>query len=104
MKITPINITAYQIEPPPSFSLDPIRVTLHDIGPGQGLINIECYGRAWASYWGAIGDRSIKDFFITCDSGYLVGNLHRGRITMREMEYLTRIIHAVQEALKTLPA
>lgn len=34
-----------------SHRLDPIRVTLDDIEPGRGRITVECYGRAWASYW-----------------------------------------------------
>lgn len=55
--------------------LDPIRVTLDDIGPGKGRINIECCGQAWASYWGAMGSQSIAEFFVCCDSGYLIENL-----------------------------
>lgn len=102
MKITPLQLTAYEITPPPSYSLDPIRVTLHDIGPGQGRITIESYGKAWSTYWGGMGNRTIKDFFCSCDSEYLTSNLYRGRITKPEKVYLTRIIKAVQTALKTL--
>lgn len=58
-----------------SHRLDPIRVTLDDIAPGKGRICIECYGKAWASYWGAMGNRTIAQFFIDCDNGYLIGNL-----------------------------
>lgn len=58
--------------------LDPIRVTLDDIEPGKGRINIECYGKAWASYWGAMGKRSIADFVMSCDNGYLISNFSPG--------------------------
>ncbi|MBJ2139861.1 hypothetical protein JC796_03885 [Delftia acidovorans] len=54
---------------------DPIRVTLDDIEPGRGRITVECYGRAWASYWGAMGDQGIAQFFASCDNHYLIGNL-----------------------------
>jgi hypothetical protein len=59
-----------------SHSLDPIRVTLDDIEPGKGRINIECWGRAWASYWGAMGkDNTLAQFFVSCDNDYLIRNL-----------------------------
>lgn len=55
--------------------LDPIRVMLEDIGPGQGRINIECWGQSWASYWGHMGKLTIAQFFCSCNEGYLAGNL-----------------------------
>ena len=59
-------------------NLDPIRVTMEDIEPRKGRINIECYGKAWASYWGAMGDRTIAEFFCSCDEHYLAKNLASG--------------------------
>ncbi|KOC21161.1 hypothetical protein GL58_10735 [Comamonas testosteroni] len=73
MKVEVGTITILRISEVPR--LDPIRVTLDDIGPGQGRINIESYGKAWASYWGAMGKESIAQFFITCDNHYLIKNL-----------------------------
>lgn len=55
--------------------LDPIRVTLEDIGPGQGRINIECYGQAWANYWGGMGKDTIGEFVAGCDIHYIAGKL-----------------------------
>lgn len=77
MKIETGTITILRITEVPR--LDPIRVTLDDIGPGQGRINIECYGKARASYWGAMGDRTIAQFFASCDNGYLINNLASGQ-------------------------
>ena len=57
------------------YGLDPIRVTLDDIAPGKGRINIECWGEAWASYWGGMGAKTIARFFAGCDNEYLIGNL-----------------------------
>lgn len=58
-----------------SHRLDPVRVTLDDIESGRGRITIECYGKAWASYWGAMSGLSIAQFFASCDNGYLIDNL-----------------------------
>lgn len=55
--------------------LDPIRVTLQDIGPGQGRINIECFGQAWANYWGGMGNETIAEFFASCSAQYISGKL-----------------------------
>lgn len=77
-----------------SHRLDPIRVTLDDIEPGRGRINIECYGRAWASYWGAMGDQGIAKFFASCDNHYLIGNLapdlHASRYSAEALVALAR--------------
>lgn len=62
----------------PSHRLDPIRVTLDDIEPGKGRITIECYSKAWASYWGAMSGQTIAQFFAGCDNDYLIGNLAPG--------------------------
>ena len=61
------------------YNLDPIRVTLDDIEPGKGRINIECWGRAWASYWGGMGNQTIAQFFVGCHNEYLIGNLTSGQ-------------------------
>lgn len=55
--------------------LDPVSVIFEDFGPGQGKIIIECYGKAWSAYWGGMGDRTISEFFCSCDDGYLSNNL-----------------------------
>lgn len=72
MKIETGTVTILRISEVPR--LDPIRVTLDDIGPSQGRINIECYGKAWASYWGGMGGRTIAQFVASCDNSYLISN------------------------------
>lgn len=56
------------------FKLDPITVFLEDFQPGKGRIVIECYGKSWSSYWGAMGD-DIATFFCRCDEHYIAKNL-----------------------------
>nr|WP_298118265.1 hypothetical protein [uncultured Pseudomonas sp.] len=66
--------------------LDPVTVFLEDLGPNnsgsdptrisrRGKIIIECYGKSWSSYWGAMGDRKLAHFFCDCSADYLIGCL-----------------------------
>lgn len=73
--VTIVRITGIEA----SHSLDPIRVTLDDIEPGKGRITIECWGKAWASYWGGMGSQTIAQFFVGCNNGYLIDNLAYGQ-------------------------
>lgn len=85
-------------------ALDPINVVLQDFGPGNGRIIIECYGKVWARYWGAMGTQRIAEFFCTTDTGYLVSKLHNDtrRLKKAEEAYMVRIIDAVREALRPM--
>lgn len=55
--------------------LDPVCVFAEDFGPGQGQITITCFGKAWTSYWGGMGDRNIAEFFCDCDEHYIAKKL-----------------------------
>jgi hypothetical protein len=55
--------------------LDAVNVYLDDIGKSRGRIVIECFGEAWSSFWPAMGDRSIAQFFVDCNTHYLAKNL-----------------------------
>ena len=60
--------------------LDPITIYAENYVLGKGKITIECYGKSWSSYWGAMGemgDRTIEKFFSGCDPHYIAGNLSR---------------------------
>ena len=74
MKITETQVTKLQISD--IKHLDPVNVLLEDFGPGQGKITIECFGKAWTSYWNAMGkENTIDKFFCDCDNAYLSKNL-----------------------------
>lgn len=85
MKITKSTIQQLTITDAPMPAnrgiLDPVRVQIEDIGPGKGRINITCYTEAWTAYWGAMGDNTLAEFFVSCDEHYLAGNLDYGRST-----------------------
>lgn len=55
--------------------LHPVTVYVTNYNSGKGKIVIECYGDAWVNYWGAMGDRNLQEFFISCDNGYILNNL-----------------------------
>jgi len=82
--------------------LDPITVMLRDFG-GSGQIVVECYGDAWAHYFGAIGSETIRQFIAGCDEHYLSGKLISytwRKPTKAEEAYLLDIARAVIAALK----
>ncbi|MEL7340052.1 MAG: hypothetical protein AAGM67_06160 [Bacteroidota bacterium] len=78
---TAIKLRITEIE-----SLDPITVFLEDYVAGKGKIVIECYGKSWSSYWGAMGGRTIAQFFCDCDEHYLISNLC-GSLSSEEPDY-----------------
>ena len=98
MKLTTKPTTMLLIEDlmQPPHNLDPIRVICENIEPGKGRIIITCFDAAWVGYWGAMGDRTVEQFAIDCDTGYIASNLSR---SSDDYAYLVRIANAVQEAL-----
>lgn len=73
MKIERSEVTKLVITDIPR--LDPITVFAEDIGPRQGKIVIECYGRSWSAYWGGMGERCIAEFFCSCSVDYIAGRM-----------------------------
>ena len=69
-----------------SNQLDPITVFLEDFEPRKGKITIECYGKSWSSFWGGMGNRSISQFFCSCDEHYLSKNLSSIKSTVEDKE------------------
>ena len=85
MKIENTQVTKLNIIEAPA--LDPITVILEDYEPGRGKIIIECFGKSWSSYWGAMSGRTISQFFCDCDNDYIAKNLAggiRGAVTDEE--------------------
>lgn len=63
-----INISGIQ-------GIDPINVFPEDFGGGKGRMTIECFGTSWSYFWPGMGDRTIAQFFCSCDKHYLAGKL-----------------------------
>ena len=101
MELTTTTVERIEITDLPR--LDPIRVYLEDCAPGRGRITISCYDRAWVGYWGAMGSRTIRQFFNDCDADYLSGNMISGSgLSQSEnnRRYLIRVVQAVKDALR----
>jgi hypothetical protein len=64
--VTKLTVTGIQ-------DLDPVNVFVEEYSPTSGKITMECFGGAWSYYWGSIGNRSIMEFFCSCDNHYLSG-------------------------------
>lgn len=99
MKTEPTSLVALRITEAPA--LDPIIVIFQDIGPGQGRLIVECFGSAWATYWGGMGDRTVKEFIRSCNSDYIANRLwpEKQRRTKAGYAYLMRIVDAVRAAI-----
>ncbi len=84
-------------------ALDPIHVFWMDSDPpGRGYVTIICYGQSWTAYFGGMSGKTIREFFASCDTGYLLSKLGIGphlKSTRRDQEYLRLIVEAVRESL-----
>lgn len=100
-----VELTSYQAyEIPDADGLDSIRFMLQDVGPGAGRLLVECYGEAWATYWGGMGQRTIREFLSTCSGvDYVVNCLlspRKNRSKATEV-YLSKIVAAVLTAIRS---
>ncbi len=76
-------------------ALDPITVSLNNVESGKGKMTIECFGTAWSAYWGSMGNITLEEFFISCETGYLANCLKRG------MEHTITDLPAVPKYLQS---
>lgn len=84
----------------PGNGLDAIHVYWRDIGPAQGSVVIECWGCAWACYWGGMPASTVREFFARADVHYLVTKLGITpllKCRKRDNEYLARIVTAIRQ-------
>lgn len=80
--------------------LDPITCYFEDYAPGRGRITIACYGDAWTAAWGAMGNRTVREFVASAPPDYLACSmLELTPATTRRRKYAERIASAVIAAL-----
>ena len=79
---------------------DPITIFFQDFEPGKGRMVMECYGQAWAAYWGAMSGQTIREFVRTSGADYIANKLARQKQTKAEGVYLRRLVDAIKESLK----
>lgn len=80
-------------------SLDAITVFFQDFEEGRGRVVVECYGLAWAAYFGAMGAYTIRAFVTKAGTDYLVNKLSRPKQTKAEEKYLRRVVDALKASL-----
>lgn len=51
-----------------------------------------------------MGNYNIVDFFLSCDSGYILNKMMPIKMKKSDQGYLVRIIEAVQEGLRMMKA
>ena len=67
--------------------MDPIAVYTEDLGKSCGKLTITIWNEAWSYGWSGMGDKTIKEFVISCDNSYLFDKLC-GRKNGREPDYV----------------
>jgi hypothetical protein len=85
---------------PTAQSLDEITIFFQDFELGKGRMVLECYGEAWAAYWGSMGDKTIREFVQAAGPEYLFNKLSRPRQSKATDKYLRRIVEALKVDLK----
>ena len=84
--------------------LDPITVYVEQFAPGVGRMTVQCYARAWTSFWGSHGKEApLELFVVACDAEYIADGLKWGlngsilkRTEKSNDTYLVRIVEAIQ--------
>lgn len=96
VKIDTIKSTCFHITGAPA--LDPITLFVRDVQPGVGQLVIECYGQAWATYWGGMGSDTVVQFVASVSVDYLMSRFRPPNCTKKEGEYLARVLTAAKAA------
>jgi hypothetical protein len=97
----------YRIE---AVGLDPITIYVEQFRPGAGRMTVQCYARAWTSFWGSHGaEAPLETFVASCDAEYIAGGLTWGlnslilkRHEKTDSAYLVRIVRAIQEHFRRI--
>jgi hypothetical protein len=84
MKVERSQVTKLTISGVPR--VDPITVFAEDIGPRQGKVVIECYGKSWSAYWGGMGEQTVAEFFASCSPDYIANKMTDERAEITDAE------------------
>ena len=66
--------------------LDAVTVYVTNYELGQGKLVIECFGDAWAHYWGAMGEQTLQEFMLSANNDYLLNKLMSGDTMQTDFE------------------
>lgn len=82
------------------FSLDPISIYLEDYGQGKGRLTVGCWDATWSFFWGAMGNRSLAEFIIGTNNGYLANKLKRDGEKFSELDIDALEIQVKKEIIR----
>lgn len=88
-----------KITVPAQQGLDPVYAYFDNIGEGSGRVVLICWDMAYTAYWGAIGNKTVQQFFAGCGVDYIAARMH-GRHYKRgatDIKYLEKIVRAVHD-------
>jgi hypothetical protein len=71
--------------------LDPITVLLEDLGPNQGKMIVECYGRSWSAYWGSMGGTLVQ-FLKSVSTDYVARKMFHGQTEIYDPDGLEQML------------
>lgn len=72
--------------------LDPVTLIMEDLGDFRGKLTIDCYGKAWTTYWGSMGC-NIAEFIASANVSYLVGSLSDINSTVTDYDAISTAIN-----------
>ncbi|MDX5584115.1 MAG: hypothetical protein QNK20_04180, partial [Aureibaculum sp.] len=70
--------------------LDPVTIYVTNYKIGQGKIVIECFGDVWSYFWGGLGNKSLQEFFVSCDNSYILNKLLK-KTTQTDFEEINNL-------------
>jgi len=76
MRIEKSQVTKLVITDVPH--LDSLHVFIEDLSEREGKITMETSSECWSAYWGGCGSKGVVEFFLGCNSSYLVNCFDRG--------------------------
>jgi hypothetical protein len=89
--------------------LDPVTVYIEQYSLRQSKVTVQCFSRAWTTYWGGHWDVPVEEFMTKVTADYIVNNLIWGWSGMllkqaltSEEKYLHRIVVAMQSHFASL--
>lgn len=73
-------------------NIDPVTCYVTNYEKGKGKIVIECWGKTWQTYWGAMGKRDLEEFFISCDKCYIINRISDIPGSIYDYEAISKVI------------
>lgn len=90
-----------KVSVPAKPGLDEVSAYFEDLGEGAGRVILVCWDMAYTAYWGAMGDRTVKQFFAECGVDYITARINGRHYKAGKVDqiYLERVVKSVHDHL-----